>query len=206
MVILGAGGHAKEILEIVLERYSPDQISFFDNVTPNDEIPKLFFEFNLIRDLNTLIALFKNDDKSFVIGVGGVRAKQILWELATNAGGIPLTLMANNASIGHYETEIGIGSTIMQMVLLSNSVSIGQGVLINSRANIHHDITIGDFCEIGPNALLLGRAKIGKNVFIGAGAVILPNVVIGDNCTIGAGAVVTKNLMENLIVKGNPAR
>lgn len=206
MVILGAGGHAKELLEVLIETVSQKEIAVFDNVTPLEEISTIFNIFTLIRTEAELEIWFKTKQPHFVIGVGGIRAKIILWNLATKCGGIPQTFIAQNAAIGHFDTAIGEGSTVMQMAFISNSVKIGKGALINSRANIHHDISIGDFCEIAPNALLLGRAKIGSNVFIGAGAVILPKVCIGNNCTIGAGAVVTKDVPNHTTVKGNPAK
>ena len=50
------------------------------------------------------------------------------------------------------------------------------------------------------------RVNIGKNVWIGSGSIILPGVTIGDNSIIGAGSVVTKNIAENSIAVGNPAK
>ncbi len=205
MVILGAGGHAKELLEIVLESIPKDKISVFDNVTPLEDISSVFSDFKLLRTTDKL-ELELTTCPDFVIGVGGIKAKTFLWKLALEIGGNPTSVVANNAAVGHFDTSIGLGSTIMQMAFISNSVQIGKAVLINTRANLHHDIIIGDYCEIAPNALLLGRAKIGNSVFIGAGAVILPDVTIGNNCTIGAGAVVTKNIGDDMVVKGNPAR
>ena len=52
----------------------------------------------------------------------------------------------------------------------------------------------------------IGKIRIGDNVFIGANATVLPGVCVGDNCVIGANSVVTKNVPENTVVTGNPAR
>jgi len=138
--------------------------------------------------------------------VGGIAIKQKLWELAVNNGGKPKLLIAHNATISQLDTTLGIGTTVMQFAFISATVTIGQGVLINTRANIHHDVTIGDFCEIGPSAVLLGKCVIGNNTFIGANATILPCITIGNNCVIGAGAVGTKNINDNQLIKGNPAK
>lgn len=82
-------------------------------------------------------------------------------------------------------------------------------------------ITIGDNVTMAPNVHILahdastcyelgyakiGRVNIGNNVFIGASAIVLPNVTIGDNVIIGAGAVVTKDLPQDGVYAGNPAR
>ncbi len=52
----------------------------------------------------------------------------------------------------------------------------------------------------------LGRVKIGNHVMVGAKSIILPNVIIGNNVVIGAGSVVTKNIPDNVVCAGNPAR
>lgn len=85
------------------------------------------------------------------------------------------------------------------------------------------DITIGDNCLIGPNVGIYttfhsiapeGRHEngfaepiaIGNNVWIGGGSTILAGVTIGNNVVIGAGSVVNKNIPDNEMWAGNPAR
>ena len=94
----------------------------------------------------------------------------------------------------------------MDGVKISNSVKIGIAPIIYYNAIITHDCRIGDFCEISPAANILGRVSIGNKTQIGAGASILPDVKIGSNVTIGAGAVVTKNIPDNAVVVGVPAK
>jgi maltose O-acetyltransferase len=105
---------------------------------------------------------------------------------------------------------------------------IGHKVFISHKAKIDTTypdcIFVGDASYITYGAIILahdhsvyrltpfaednGRGKVilGKRVFVGAGAIILRNVVIGDNAIIAAGAVVAKDVPENSIVAGNPAR
>ncbi len=90
-------------------------------------------------------------------------------------------------------------------------VEIGEDCLISSNVSFFtHDGSIkvvnglGKFD--GKKADLLGRIKIGNNCFIGANSIILRNVTIGNNCIVGAGAVVTKDVPDNSIVGGVPAR
>ena len=69
-----------------------------------------------------------------------------------------------------------------------------------------HDCRIGDFFEISPAANILRRVNIGNKTQIGANATILPDIKIGNNVTIDAGAVVTKNIPDNAVVVGVPAK
>ncbi|UBH11663.1 serine O-acetyltransferase [Macrococcus armenti] len=83
----------------------------------------------------------------------------------------------------------------------------GQGIVIHSsaiigeNARIFHNVTIGI-----SNDKINKAAIIGNNCFIGTGSVIVGNINIGDNVIIGANSVVTKNIENNITVKGNPAK
>ena len=104
------------------------------------------------------------------------------------------------------------------------NISLGDGVFINSGCRFQDQggITIKDKALIGHNViittlnhnfnpekrgnLLPSPVVIGSHAWIGSGSIILPGVTIGDNAVIGAGSVVTKNIPENMIAVGNPAR
>jgi len=104
------------------------------------------------------------------------------------------------------------------------NITVGKRVFINSGCKFQDQggITIGDDCLIGHNALLATlnhdlspsrRADmhpspiiIGRNVWIGANVTVLPGVTIGDNAVIGASSLVTKDVPENTIAVGSPAR
>lgn len=82
-------------------------------------------------------------------------------------------------------------------------ISIGDNVTLAQRVTIlAHDASTKrklDYTKIG-------KVVIGNNVFIGANSIILPNVKIGNNVIIGAGSVVTKDIPDNVVVAGNPAK
>ena len=104
------------------------------------------------------------------------------------------------------------------------NTKIGKNVFINSccRFQDNGGIEIGDKTMIGPNVTITTLnhdinsetrinatpkpVKIGKNVWIGADCTILPGVTIEENSVIGAGSVVTKNVPNNVVVAGNPAK
>ena len=104
------------------------------------------------------------------------------------------------------------------------NITLGKNVFINSGCRFQDQggITIGDNALIGHNvvittlnhdmapenrgSLIPSPVKIGTRVWIGSGAIILPGVTIGDNAVIGAGSVVTKDIPENAVAVGNPAK
>ena len=104
------------------------------------------------------------------------------------------------------------------------NITLGKRIFINSGCKFQDQggVVIGDDCLIGHNAVLAtlnhGLAPsrradmhpapivIGRNVWIGANATILPGVTIGDNAVVAAASVVTKDVPENSVVVGSPAR
>jgi sugar O-acyltransferase (sialic acid O-acetyltransferase NeuD family) len=199
MIIAGAGGHAKEVYDILSTQAD---VYFFDS-TVSDH--KEIYGCKILFDNEQVVSAFLYDNK-YCIGVGTPKLRRQLDTILKNLGGKLVSVISKNAVVSNYNVTIGNGVNIMNNVFISADVKIGHGVLINANASIHHDVTIGDYSEISPGARVLGKAKIGQNCQLGANAVILPQVIIGDNSIIGAGAVVTKNIEANTVNVGVPAK
>lgn len=129
-----------------------------------------------------------------------------LYQKFIGLGGIFCSSISPLARIGHFGNMIGKGSNIMTNTVITNDVSIGKGVLINLSCTIGHDSIIEDFVEICPDVNISGNCFIGGFSFIGTNSTILPNVKIGKNVIIGAGSVVTKDIPDNSLALGIPAK
>ncbi len=204
MLIVGAGGLAKEVLEIFHEKIMPGQLFFYDDVNADNK-GLWYGQFSILKNMSEVKALFKNDN-SFVVAVGQPSARKMLHEKFIVAGGKPVSAISSYATIGHYGTEVQAGTIVMAGTVITNDVKIGEGTLINPNCVISHDTTIGAFCEISPGVKITGACNIGESASIGTGAIILPKVKLGNHVTVGAGAVVTKDVAEGLTVVGIPAK
>lgn len=206
MLIIGAKGFAKEVLELMHLRNELDNLTFFDNVS--DDLPeKLYGKFNILRNWDEAKLFFeKTNCFDFNIAVGGPKNRIKLHELALNCGGKFTSIISSNAMIGHYDVQIAEGCNIMQNVFISNSVQIGRGSIVNVNATIGHDVVIGDFAEISPGVNISGNCEIGAKTVIGTNVTIIPKVKIGSNVVIGAGSMVKDNIPDNAIAIGFPAR
>ena len=72
--------------------------------------------------------------------------------------------------------------------------------------SLHHDVKLGEYVTISPNATILGNVEVGNNSFIGAGSIIREKTKIGNNCIVGMGSVVLKDITDDEVWVGNPAR
>lgn len=200
LIILGAGGHATEVLDI-LERKEvvTSKVHLFNNTVNKSYL--LFDKYKVIIQDENLKKF-----KIFYLGLGGRENRAKLSSLALKYGLKWKGIRSEDLVIGNNSINIDSTVDIMSKVEISSKVTIGKGSLINRCCSIHHDVTIGDFCELAPNVTLLGNVQIGNNVFIGTGATILPNLNIGDNSIIGAGSLVTKDVSANRKVLGVPAK
>lgn len=205
MIIVGAKGFAKEVLEILHQKGEADNLCFFDDV--NKDVPeKLFQKYPILKSEDEVKQFFSNNSFEFTLGIGNPKLRKILYEKFISLEGTFSSAISTYAEIGSFEVEIGDGCNILGGVKISNSVKIGKGCMIYYNSIITHDVEIGDFVEISPNVSILGRAKISNNVHIATGAIVFPDIVIGANSIIGAGSVVRNNVPENSMFAGSPAK
>ncbi len=198
MIIIGAGGHAKEVADEWLKSgKNLDNLEFFDEVEPDRTC--------LGRPVTGRIEHWTGS-QSFIIAVGKPMVRKALFERFIEAGHEPFTIVAQSAQVSSLTKFLGRGLNIMALAVVGPQVSIGDGVLINSSAHIHHDAQIGAFSEISPRASILGGAQIGTQARIGTGAVILPGVHVGEYAIVGAGAVVSRSVPPGTTVVGVPAK
>lgn len=205
MIILGAKGFAKEVLEIINQLNETENLVFYDDV--NFDIPDtLFGQFKVLKTIDEAIHYFKTVDNRFTIGIGNPILRKKMFEKFSIIGGVCTSTISPLSNIGTFDVKIGCGTNILQGSTLSSSTAIGMGCIVYYNSIITHDCIIGDFVEISPSAILLGRSKVGSCSQIGANATVLPNITIGKNVIIGAGSVVTKNIPDHCVAYGNPAR
>lgn len=211
LVIVGAGGLGREVLDIVhaANRSTSPAVStwhflgFVANDPPmpaarnglatpwlgpfHDALPKL------------------PRGTHFVMGIGDPATRR---SLAGSCKAMHLsagTLIHPSAVLGS-DITLGPGTVICANATLTTNISIGDHSLVNIGSTIGHDCSIGAFTTINPLACVSGSVSIGDEALIGAGATILQGLRVGARACIGAGAVVTRDVPSGATVVGIPAR
>ena len=194
MILYGASGHGKVILDILESIHEPD-ISIWDDA---DKAP--VWEYPVVRPFPPCFVV--EDLVIISIGVNETR-KKIAGHLADRV--IFGTAIHATAYISP-RSSIGEGTVVMAGVTVNPDVRIGKHCIINTSCSIDHDCIIGDYAHISPNATLSGDVHVGEGTHIGSGSSVIQGIRIGKWCTIGAGTVVIKDIPDYATAVGNPAR
>ncbi|MDO6355567.1 acetyltransferase [Caloramator sp. CAR-1] len=204
VIIVGAGGHARVILDILLAMKNIENINILGFIDDNKEGEILGYKIlGKMDDIKGLKEIYPNLKAVPAIGDNKIR-KNIVQKL--DFFGVELFTAVHPSVIIGGNVEIGEGTVVMPMAVINNSAKIGRAAIINSSAVIEHDNVIGDFAHISPGAHLAGTVKVGDLTHVGTGANVIPGVKIGKNVTIGAGATVIRDIDDNAVAVGVPAK
>ena len=204
MIIAGAKGFAKEVLEVIYQTDDQLQVAFYDDVS--DDLPLMLYKKYPVLQTLAQIQRWMKQDNRFVLGVGKPQVRRLLAEKLRENGGILTSIISPKATIGAFGNDLGAGCTIMTGVIMTSDITLGEGVLLNLNCTIGHDSIIESYCELSPGVHISGHVELGENCVLGTGAVVLPGIKIGANSVVGAGSVVTKNVEPNTVVVGIPAK
>lgn len=196
VIIIGAGGHAKVVADIIFRCGGTVQ-GFLDDGIAAGNIILGKPVFGKIADIEK----YKND-YSFIVGIGDNKTR----ERIANGNELRWYTAVHPSAVVAGSVQIGEGSVIMPNAVINVSSKIGKHAIINTGAIVEHDNLIGDYAHISPNAVLGGNVSVGKRTHIGIGAAVKNNIAICPDCIIGVGSVVVKNIEESGTYMGVPAK
>lgn len=198
--VYGCGGVGKEIAAYLLSSEKYQLMGFIDD---NSSIKTC-----MGVQCNTLAALINNKKKEeirVVISIGEPFIREKVSKVLAVNGIKEVTLDIPNQLDSHY-SFVDEGTLLHFNSYVSINSHIGKSCLINKYVLIGHDCTIGDYCVLSPKVTLGGNVTIGENTFIGTGALVRNGINIGKNVIVGMGAVVVKDVEDDAVVVGNPAK
>ncbi len=204
MLIVGAKGFAKEVIEVLLQNKYENEIVLFDDLNLN--INGLLWNKYKILKNETEAKNHLKKNSCFTLGVGNPVLRKKLFSKFNSLGGEVCSTISSFAIIGVNDINIKPGANIMTGSILTASINVGSCALINLNCTVGHDNILGDFIELSPGVHISGNCVIGSFVNFGTNATVLPGIKIGNNVTIGAGSVVTKDIPDNSLVVGVPGR
>lgn len=197
IILIGAGGHAKSCLDVILLTKKYKVIGFIDKKKHVD-----ILKYKILGDEEYLKKI-KNYSLNLHISLGFIKSnlKRVKIYNEFKKLNFKFPVIISPKSQVSKNSIILDGTIVHHFAVVNFGSKIGYNSIINTSAIIEHDVTIGNNCHISTRAVINGGAQISNNTFIGSGAVIKEGVKIGNNCFVGMGQLVKKNLNNNVILK-----
>lgn len=193
LVILGAGGHSRVVIDVARACGWIDFLVF-------DDDPNVVCD-GSIQDLLDKIHCYSN----FFVAIGSNEVRSRYFTILESFS-VEIVTLVHPSSIIMNDVSISKGTLISPGVILNSNVSIGSGSIVNTGSIIEHDSHIGNFVHVSPGAVIAGSCYISDYVWVCTGVSVINNINVGANAIIGAGAVVIHDVFPNDLVVGVPAR
>ena len=205
IVLIGGGGHCKVVISILKELGEFEIVGISDT---SEKIGEKVLDIPIRFTDDELEKLFDEGIKHALITIGSVgnpKKRIELFEMIKSIG-FKLPVIVSKHAVVSSDAKIDEGTVIMPGAVINPGVRIGKNVIVNTGAIIEHDAFIDDHVHIAPGVTLSGSVRIGCCSHIGTGASVIQEIRIGNNVIVGAGAVVVKDIPDNVIAKGVPAK
>lgn len=203
LVIVGASGHAKVVIDIV-EKEARYEISHLldDNRGLHG---KTFFGYRVAGATADIGAGAGREKPLALVAIGDNGTRQRIAGWLRDKGFELARAVHPQAQVGRGAT-IGAGTAVMAGAVVNSDAAIGENVIINTGATVDHDCVVGDGVHLAPGTHLCGGVRVGAGTFIGAGTVVIPGIRVGANAIVGAGSTLLEDISENVKAAGSPAR
>lgn len=195
--VLGAGGHSKVVISLLLTALGHQAIDAVYDDDPEKVggtvlgVP--------VRSMAELAA-----DARAVIGIGDNKVRKAIDERFPH---LQWVTIVHPSAIVDVTAQIGPGTVIFAGAVVQPHVCIGRHAILNSRCSIDHDSVIGDYATAAPGAIICGSVRIGEGSYVHAGSTVRPHRSMAPWCTLGMGAALVRSMdVEGETWVGVPAR
>lgn len=203
IVVYGAGGHAKVVLDVIEKSGAYTIVGLLDDSA--ELAGDVRSGYRVLGGSALFQGLIDEGVQGMIVALGDNLRRRAVFNAARVAGFELVTAVHPSALLGS-RVKIGAGSVLVAGVVVNVDAEIGDNVIVNTSASVDHDCRIGAHVHLSPGVRLAGRVTVGELTHIGIGAVVLPNLTIGKHCIVGAGSVVREDVPDGMVVAGNPAR
>lgn len=205
LIILGAGGFARETLDVV------DAINA---VSPTWEMLGFIIDAqygsvgDMINDrpiLGDFTWLERQSDVWVVCGVGAPEIRYRMIQRIANPE-VKFATLVHPSVIRTRWIALGDGVVITAGCVLSNTITIANHVHLNPSCTIGHDVHMDDFVSVAPGARISGNVHLHEGAYVGTGVNIIEKKTVGAWSIVGAGSTVVKDVPPNTTAVGVPAQ
>jgi UDP-perosamine 4-acetyltransferase len=206
IVGLGAGGHAKAVVETLDAAGGYEVVALLD---PRRELWGTRVHGVEVAGGDDLLEQhYHGSVERVFIGLGGTGdtgPRQRLYEYARERGFDVATAVHPSAVVSP-SAALGHGATVLAQTVVGPDVVTGEDVILNNGAIVEHDCRLGDHVHVATGARLAGGVSVDAGAHVGIGATVLEGLRVGAGAVVGGGAVVVRDVPAGAVVAGVPAR
>lgn len=201
LVLLGAGGHAKVVIELLRAAGMFEVVGLLD---PAPSAPTLL-GVPVLGSEEMLPELRRQGVEHGFVAIGANALRQRLGgRLAMEGFRQPAAI--HPAAFVAPSARVEDGALVMARAVLGTESIAGTLSIVNTGAVVDHDCRLDEACHVAPGCALAGNVVVGARALVGIGSAVRPGIRIGDDAVIGAGSAVVRDVAPGARVAGVPAR
>ncbi len=200
-LIVGAGAQGRVVLDILRAEGRHESFAFVDE---NPELRGRSVNGARV-ECGLEEALRGAQDAEMIVALGNPDLRLAVAG-RIRAAGVPLLNAVHPSAVVMPSAALGHGIMVGATAVINSNAHIADNVIVNTGAVVEHDCSVAEGAAVGPGAHLGGRAVLGSCAFLGTGAIVNSRITVGARTVVGSGAVVTRNLPEQVLALGVPAR
>ena len=207
MVIIGCGGFGREVADVIsainVQAPTFDLVGFVDDDPSSEDIERIA---RLgLPHLGTVADALAGPARQYALGIGSGAVRRLLDRRFEAAGWAAPVLVHPHASNGA-DVDFGPGTILCAGARLTTNIRLGRHVHVNLNSTIGHDTSLLDYVTVNPLVAVSGGVTVGEASTLGTHSAVLQNLAIGHDSFVGGSALVVKDVADNTVVKGVPAR
>lgn len=203
VIIIGAGDHARVLLDILLEQ-GKKVTGLSDKSVPKGT---MIYGAPVIGD-DSEVLKYSFDEVELVNGIGSVGSTALRAGVfrSFKGKGYGFANVIHPSAVISRRAELREGVQVLAGAVVGPDTVLREDCIVNTNASIDHGCVIGEHCHIAPGCTLSGCVSVGEGTHIGTGSSVIQGIKIGSNVLVGAGSVVIRDIENNARVYGVPAR
>jgi UDP-perosamine 4-acetyltransferase len=201
LVLVGAGGHAKVVIEVARAQGRFAIVGVVDPRPPADRVLGV----PVLGGDEALPRLRAEGVAWAFVALGGNAARERIGG-ALRAAGFRLATLVHPGAEVMPSARVGEGVVAMPRVVVGAEARVEDLAILNTGAVVEHDNLIGAAAHVAPGVALAGNVRVGARALVGVGSAVRPGVSIGADAVVGAGSAVVADVPAGATVGGAPAR
>lgn len=202
IILLGAGGQAKIVLDLLDKNHQYEVVAVLDD---DEALHNTKILNSVVKgDIKSLIN-YSSDEIGFIVCIADNKRREEIFNNSIDLGYEPLNVISRIANISNFAT-LGKGIAIADMCNIHPDVILGDNIIIGPMTSVAHDSKVESHVHLSSGCRLAGNVTIQEYADLGTAVSVIPGKTIKKHSIIGAGAVVVKDIEPYSLAVGIPAK